>query len=361
MDLPPPMQPLAAPGAPANSSSSSSSGSSSDSDSTDSEEERRKAEEEAAKRRKEEKLRKKAEKLATKEKKKSSKKDKKSKKKEKKSSSDSDDSESRDHPQYSKRPHPSQLVFCGTSTSKSNPRSNSAADLSRRACLNVDICKLAQCRCYDNCKRKCIDRVRLTAVAKLRYFVWYEREGKERAQSDRHDAIYDLVKRAHQHYLTSSHGNDPPEQRFSFMVGEQEVCELSFQQMIGIIPSKAKCTWQGWTKMKNKMLGIDVPILPTPKPPRNKKTMTCKAFIHQSCDTLIGDSTSLARYGEYTYLPYRRMDHYFASYQHYCEKHNIPDNRIARFRTFTLAFTAVEEELKIKLQTDAGECYTSMM
>jgi hypothetical protein len=275
----------------------------------------------------------------------------------------SDDSDGGDSEEDSERiataPDPSELVLCCSEINSrcANGASASWNDevfLAQRALHSVDLGKLMQARCYANCQRECIEQVGLNAIGKLRYFVWFERCGMKRSQKDRLEAIYELVKEAHHCYIAAAHGADDEMQRFTFMVGTTAVCELSFQQMIGIIPPKSKCVWKGWKGLKYRALGVAPPPVPKPKPPRNKKTRSCVSFIHNTSESMMGDNTSLARYGDYIYLPYRKIDHFFASYQHYCEKNEINEKERAGFKTFTNAFCAVKEEMKVKLQTDAG-------
>jgi hypothetical protein len=116
--------------------------------------------------------------------------------------SDSDDnctSKQEDSEQFAGAPEPSELVLCCSEitashcTDGASKSKNSENFLAQRALHSVDLTKLVRTRCYANCKRECIDRVGLIAIAKLRYFVWFERTGMKRSQADRLEAIYALV------------------------------------------------------------------------------------------------------------------------------------------------------------------------
>lgn len=261
-------------------------------------------------------------------------------------------------------PDPSELLLCCDSFSSSSvvdkvsSRSLTDEMLADRAVRSADLELLMQCTCNSACQRQCIERVGFTALAKLRYFVWYESSGQKRSRARRSEAIDQVVEDAHRAYLAAPHKDDPPMERFRYCVGQHDVCELSFQQMLGVIAAKSKHSWKGWSGLKAKALGMPPCEVPTAKPRRNRKTMHSKAYINLCCDTLVGECTSIGRYGEYTYLPYRKLEHFFASYEHYCEKNQIPEKQRAKFKTFSLAFTALKKEKLIKLQDDAGQCCT---
>jgi hypothetical protein len=134
--------------------------------------------------------------------------------------------------------------------------------LADRAVRSADLELHMQCTCNASCRHQCIDLVGFTALSKLRFFVWYESSGQRKSRERHVKAKEELVSNAHRAYLAAPHKDDSPLDRFRFCVGQQRVCELSFQQIIGVIPAKSKHSWRGWSELKYKALGIEPPALP---------------------------------------------------------------------------------------------------
>lgn len=83
------------------------------------------------------------------------------------------ESEENDSEQFAVAPEQSELVLCcseikSQSTDGGSTSKNSEMFLAQRALHSVDLGKLMQTRCHASCKRNCIERVRLTAIGKLR-------------------------------------------------------------------------------------------------------------------------------------------------------------------------------------------------
>jgi hypothetical protein len=256
---------------------------------------------------------------------------------------------------------------CGSACLREvNDTKTSDFSLCDRALFKVDLEAMANVKCHRRCfKQNCGGKVTLFDVIALRKKVWLNADGSLRNRQSRRAAVYKLLNESHSAFARAGMGNLKLEDQFLYQVGTVVVCENVYMQLLGLVVPDSKLKWKGWNDMKSSIVSYilldqsqeeeeeeegssDSPEAYVAD--RKIKSRHAIAYIQMVLDSLICDYTAFSGKSETIILPYRKIPHFYAEYEVWCEVHNVKRSCRAGERTFTYAYAAMKTELKIDLQ-----------